>query len=152
MTNSVALKLAFVVLACMVVGAPLASQAFTCSQVSASMRPCINYLKNGGTVPPPCCNGVQYLSNSARTTIDRQSICRCLVAAARSTRGLNPNLAAGLPNRCGVRLPYTISPSTNCNAYVINKNLFLLSLSVPAKLISDTYFLFASYSILANSK
>lgn len=138
MTNSVALKLAFVVLACMVVGAPLASQAFTCSQVSASLRPCIIYLKNGGTVPAPCCNGVQYLSNSARTTIDRQSICRCLVAAARSTRGLNPNLVAGLPNRCGVRLPYTISPSTNCNAYVINK------------LLSYTYFLFASYSTLAN--
>ncbi|XP_024187132.1 non-specific lipid-transfer protein 1 [Rosa chinensis] len=115
MTSSIASRLAFVVLVCLVVGAPLASHAVTCGQVSESVRPCTIYLRNGGTVPAPCCNGVRYLSNWAKTTIDRQSVCRCLVAAARSNCGLKLNLVAGLPIRCGVRLPYTISPDTNCD-------------------------------------
>ncbi|KAL6146326.1 hypothetical protein ACLB2K_057009 [Fragaria x ananassa] len=74
MTSS---RMAFVVLMCLVVaGAPVPAHAVTCGQVSQSVRPCMVYLQNGGNVPPSCCNGIRYLSNSAKTSGDRQSVCR----------------------------------------------------------------------------
>lgn len=95
--------------------APIAEAGITCGQVSQSVAPCIGYLKNGGKVPPPCCNGVRSLNSAATTTPDRQAACRCLVQASKSISGINPNLAAGLPGACGVNIPYKISTSTNCN-------------------------------------
>ncbi|XP_050379416.1 non-specific lipid-transfer protein 1-like [Argentina anserina] len=128
MTSSVASRLAIVVLMCLVVArSPLPAYAVTCGQVSQSLIPCIPYLQNGGYVPAQCCSGVRYLRNSAKTTVDHQSICRCLVAAARATRGLKLNLVAGLPNRCGVRLPYTMSPDTNCNTYAAEPYFVILA-------------------------
>ena len=98
-----------------VVGAPLA-EAITCGQVSSSLAPCINYLKAGGVVPAACCNGVRSLNSAAKTTADRQAACNCLKTASGSIKGINLNLAAGLPGKCGVSVPYKISPSTNCKS------------------------------------
>ncbi|XP_024934750.3 non-specific lipid-transfer protein 1 [Ziziphus jujuba] len=113
MASSVGLKVACIVVMCMVMGAPLA-QAITCGQVASSVAPCINYLKTGGPVPPPCCNGVRTLNNAAKTTPDRQATCNCLISAAKGIPGLKPNLVSGLPTACGVNLPFKISTSTNC--------------------------------------
>ncbi|KAA8517652.1 hypothetical protein F0562_015126 [Nyssa sinensis] len=107
-----------VVMACMVVVAlaPFhAEAAITCNQVRGSLAPCINYLRNGGAVPGNCCNGVRSLSNMAKTTPDRQNACRCLQSAASSMPGIKPILAAGLPGKCSVNIPYKISPSTECS-------------------------------------
>ncbi|WP_431194237.1 non-specific lipid-transfer protein [Listeria monocytogenes] len=98
----------------MVVITPYA-EAITCGQVASGVSPCIGYLRRGGPVPPACCSGIRGLSNAARTKPDRQTACRCLKSAAGSISGINFALAAGLPGKCGVSIPYKISPSTDCN-------------------------------------
>ncbi|CAI9268704.1 unnamed protein product [Lactuca saligna] len=101
-----------VVVTSMVVAAPYAEAAITCAQVVSSLSPCLSYLKNGGAVPSACCNGVKSLNSAARTTPDRQTACRCLKSAS---GGVNPGNAASLPGKCGVSIPYKISPSTDCS-------------------------------------
>lgn len=105
-------------IACMVIHAPIAQSAITCGQVTSSLAPCVNYLKSGGPVPPACCNGVKSLAGAATTTPDRQAACKCLKSAAGSMPGINPSLASGLPSKCGVSIPYQISPSVNCDRFV----------------------------------
>ncbi|KAL7602389.1 non-specific lipid-transfer protein 1 [Lactuca sativa] len=90
-------------------------EAVTCGQVVGAVAPCLGYLRNGGTPPQPCCTGVRGLRNAARTTSDRKTICNCLKSASSSYRGVSGNYAASLPGKCGVNLPYKISPSTDCN-------------------------------------
>ncbi|MCL7031351.1 hypothetical protein MKW94_029146 [Papaver nudicaule] len=112
------LKLACVVLACMVVAAPYAADgAITCGTVTAKMAPCLGYLK-GGALASNCCSGVKSLLGAAQTTPDRQTACTCLKSASGSIPGINYANAASLPSRCGVSIPYKISPSTDCTKYV----------------------------------
>ena len=51
----------------------------------------------------------------ANVKADRQTACNCLKRAANSVSGINLDLAGVLPQRCGVNIPYKISPSTDCN-------------------------------------
>ncbi|KAK1418972.1 hypothetical protein QVD17_28126 [Tagetes erecta] len=102
------------VFACMVVVAPYA-EAITCGQVVSNLAPCLGYLSKGGVVPPACCNGVKGLNNAAKTPADRQTACGCLKSAYSSNSGINPGNAASLPGKCGVSIPYKISPSTDCS-------------------------------------
>lgn len=117
--SSVVVKLVCLLVVAMAIAAPVAQAALNCGQVSKSIGPCINYLKTGGTVPSACCAGIRSLNSAAKTTVDRQSTCKCLQSAANSIKGINPDLAAGLPGKCGVNVPYKISLSTNCDKYVI---------------------------------
>ncbi|KAK8519399.1 hypothetical protein V6N13_133323 [Hibiscus sabdariffa] len=117
MASSMSLKLACLVVLCLVVGAHLAEGAITCGQVTSSLAPCIPYLKgSGGAVPPPCCNGIRALNSAAQTTPDRQAACNCIKSASASITGINYGLASALPGKCGVNIPYKISPSTDCNS------------------------------------
>ncbi|KAI7743456.1 hypothetical protein M8C21_011307 [Ambrosia artemisiifolia] len=100
-----------VVVACMVVAAPYA-EAISCGQVTGKLVSCYGYLTKGGSVPPACCSGVKGLNSLAKTTPDRQAICNCLKSAASSS--INAGYAASLPGKCGVNIPYKISPSTDC--------------------------------------
>ncbi|KAL5550611.1 hypothetical protein UlMin_000787 [Ulmus minor] len=111
-----ALKMACIVLVCMVGSANIAEAAISCGQVASYVAPCIGYLRTGGSVPSTCCNGVRSLNSAASATADRQAACRCLVSAASSVPGLNTQLISGLPSACGVNLPFKISASTNCNS------------------------------------
>nr|A0AT28.1 RecName: Full=Non-specific lipid-transfer protein 1; Short=LTP1; Flags: Precursor [Lens culinaris]AAX35806.1 lipid transfer protein 1 precursor [Lens culinaris] len=105
-----------VALMCMVViSAPMAEAAISCGTVSGALVPCLTYLKGGPGPSPQCCGGVKRLNGAARTTIDRRAACNCLKSSAGSISGLKPGNVATLPGKCGVRLPYTISTSTNCN-------------------------------------
>ncbi|KAK8556549.1 hypothetical protein V6N13_064571 [Hibiscus sabdariffa] len=115
MSSSMSLKLACVVVLCLVVGAPSA-QGITCGQVTSSLAPCIRYLRTGGAVPPACCSGIKALNSAAKTTADRQTACNCIKSASGSISGINYGLAAGLPGKCGVSIPYKISPSTDCKS------------------------------------
>ncbi|KAH7866970.1 hypothetical protein Vadar_027309 [Vaccinium darrowii] len=115
MATSGMVKLACVVLMCMVVTAPQAQAAISCGTVVASLTPCLSYLRNGGQVPVPCCNGVRSLYGAAKTTADRQTACSCLKTASGSVTGVNLGNAANLPKNCGVNIPYKISPSTDCS-------------------------------------
>ncbi|XP_030466791.1 non-specific lipid-transfer protein 1-like [Syzygium oleosum] len=110
-------RLACMALLCLVVASSVAEAAVTCGQVSSSLAPCIPYARSGrGAVPAACCNGIRSLNNAAKTTADRQATCRCLKSAASSISGFNYGVVAGIPGKCGVSIPYKISPSTNCNS------------------------------------
>ncbi|XP_011622722.1 non-specific lipid-transfer protein 1 [Amborella trichopoda] len=88
--------------------------AVSCGTVDSSLIPCINYLTSGGTVPPPCCNGVRSVNGMAQTTPDKQAVCGCLKQATTTINGINNNRLQSLPGDCGVDIPFTISVSTDC--------------------------------------
>ncbi|KAH7842734.1 hypothetical protein Vadar_008546 [Vaccinium darrowii] len=103
------------VVMCMVVVAPHSEAAITCGTVVSTLAPCISYLKSGGgAVPAGCCNGIRSLNGAAKTTPDRQTACKCIKSAAGGISGINYSLASSLPGKCGVNLPYKISPSIDC--------------------------------------
>ena len=110
-----ALKFVCALVLCMLVVEPMATTAITCGDVARQMGACVNYLQNGGNLPPNCCAGVRGLNSQARTTSDRQTACTCLKVAAKNIRGLKTDLAEGLPGKCGVNIPYKISTSTDCS-------------------------------------
>ena len=116
MGGSGVVKLACVLVICMVVAGGEA--AITCGQVVSKLTPCLTYLRNGGAVPPGCCTGIKALNSAAKTTADRQDACNCMKTLSKSYTGLNLGLASGLPGKCGVSIPYKISPSTDCSKYV----------------------------------
>uniref|UniRef100_A0A5B7BAD3 Non-specific lipid-transfer protein n=1 Tax=Davidia involucrata TaxID=16924 RepID=A0A5B7BAD3_DAVIN len=104
-----------VVVMCMVVSsAPKAKAAVSCGTVTSNLAPCLGYLRNGGAVPAPCCNGVKSLYNAAKTPTDRQGVCNCLKSSSTSITGIKLENAATLPSKCGVNVPYKISPTTDC--------------------------------------
>ncbi|KAK1440584.1 hypothetical protein QVD17_06413 [Tagetes erecta] len=113
MANMV-MKVIGLVLACMVVAAP-GAEAITCGQVVSLLAPCLGYLTKGGAVPPACCNGVRGLNNAAKSTPDRQTTCGCLKNIYSSNSGINLSNAGSLPGKCGVNIPYKISPTTDCS-------------------------------------
>ncbi|KAM3356079.1 hypothetical protein P3S68_022793 [Capsicum galapagoense] len=92
-----------------------AEAAISCGQVISRLSPCINYLRAGGVVPPQCCIGIKALNGQATTTPDRQMACKCIKSAAGAISGINLALASALPSKCGVNLPYKISPSIDCS-------------------------------------
>ncbi|KAJ4704246.1 Non-specific lipid-transfer protein [Melia azedarach] len=114
-SSAVILKLACFLLAASAL--IMAKADITCQQVVSDLTPCISYVSNGGAVPVNCCNGVRTLYGAAQTTVDRQNVCKCLKSAVSgiSYTGFNLGLAAGLPSKCGLNIPYKISPSTDCN-------------------------------------
>lgn len=116
MASTMLVKVACLAVMCMVLGIPLANAALSCGQVQLTVAPCIGYLRSpGGSVPAPCCNGARAVVNQARTTADRQSVCRCLKSTSMSLPGLNLPALASLPAMCGINLPYKPSPSIDCN-------------------------------------
>lgn len=117
MASSMVLKVAFMcVVMWLAISAPQEAEgAITCGSVTATLAPCITYLqKPGATVPPACCTGVKNLNNQAKTTPDRQAACECIKKTVKSISNLNLPTLAALPGKCGVNLPYKISPSIDC--------------------------------------
>ncbi|KAB1224632.1 Non-specific lipid-transfer protein 3 [Morella rubra] len=120
MASSAVFKLACLLLLCMVVThVPSAKASLSCNQVVRYLTPCVSYVANGGTVPTECCTGIKTLYSLAQTTVDRQSVCRCLKQAVSGVpySAYNLGLASGLPKKCNVNIPYKISPSADCNKY-----------------------------------
>ncbi|CAM0954998.1 unnamed protein product [Alopecurus aequalis] len=92
-----------------------ANAALSCSTVFNTLRPCAGYVQSGGAVPQACCGGIKNLMSRASSTPDRRAVCTCLKTVA----GVGEpyiSRAAGLPGRCGVQLPYRISPNVDCNS------------------------------------
>ena len=101
-----------VIMLTVVVGelAPRAEAVIACGQVTHSLMPCTRYLKNGGSVPGPCCAGVKGLVAWARNRADRQRVCSCLKGAYPGYRGIKLPDAQSLPAKCGAKVPYKIIP------------------------------------------
>ncbi|XP_061370729.1 non-specific lipid-transfer protein 1-like [Gastrolobium bilobum] len=118
MASSMVIKVACLAMMCIVLGVTLTHAVPTCGQVTSTVTPCVSYLiGSGSAVPAPCCNGVRTLNNQAKTTPDRQAVCRCLKPIAKNIGGLNPEKLASLPGKCGVNFPYKITASIDCNKY-----------------------------------
>nr|AGL08243.1 non-specific lipid transfer protein 4 [Cuphea paucipetala] len=104
----------------LVVSAPdTVESAVSYNQVMNYLTPCVNFVLYGGAVvSQQCCTGVQTLYAAAGTTQDRQGVCSCLKSAINGmpVSNFNINNAASLPSRCGVSVPYKISPSTDCKS------------------------------------
>ncbi|KAL0450916.1 UNVERIFIED_CONTAM: Non-specific lipid-transfer protein 3 [Sesamum latifolium] len=98
---------------------PQAEAAMSCGTVANDLSPCINYVMYGGAGAPPatCCSGIKTLYNQASTTADRQAVCGCLKSVAGQASPTIVGAAAALPGKCGVSIPYEISPSTDCSKY-----------------------------------
>ncbi|XP_028808591.1 non-specific lipid-transfer protein 1-like [Neltuma alba] len=117
MASSLVARLLSLLIVCLALCSPKAN-AVTCDQVMTDLSPCVPYIVNGGaTVPGQCCNGVRTLFNQAQTTPDRKTVCNCIKNAIRNIpyNNNNLNLAAGLPRKCGVNIPYQISPNIDCS-------------------------------------
>lgn len=107
------------VVMCMVVAAvPHAEGAITCGDIIGKLEPCLNYALGQGALTSQCCNGVQSVYAAATTTPDRQAVCDCLKRVSSSSGGARVNTGniQALPGKCGVNLPYKISPNMNCAA------------------------------------
>ncbi|GFY83855.1 lipid transfer protein 3 [Actinidia rufa] len=112
---AVSYKVVCMAVLCMVAVAPYAEAAINgCGAVQGKMGACLGYLR-GGVLTNQCCAGVKGLNSMASNTPDRQQACRCLQSAAKTITGINPASAASLPGKCGVKIPYKISPSTDCS-------------------------------------
>ncbi|GKB17657.1 non-specific lipid-transfer protein 1-like protein [Tanacetum coccineum] len=70
---------------------------------------------NGGPLPASCCNGVRGLSKAATTTADKKIASGCIERLFGGIKGVKPALASSLPGKCGVSIPYKISPSNDCS-------------------------------------
>ncbi|CAA7406208.1 unnamed protein product [Spirodela intermedia] len=105
------------VVVCLLVAAPCANAAITCSRVATLLSACVSYLRgrSGPIHPPPppfCCTGLRSLNSLAKTKAERQAACNCLTQLF---RGVNLGRARTLPASCGVRIPYPISPTISCS-------------------------------------
>lgn len=99
--------------------APHAEGVIQCNEVYGKLSPCINFATGSGPLTGECCNGVKTLYSAAKTTPDRQGICKCLKQVS---GGGGPSVNTGniqsIPGKCGVNLPYKISPNMDCATYV----------------------------------
>jgi hypothetical protein len=112
MARSQAVLMAAVALALML-AAP--AVAITCGQVDTAVRPCLPFARGEPGPSAECCTGVKNVHNQARSTADRQTACNCLKSVAAGISGLNLGNAAAIPSKCGVKIPYTISPNIDCS-------------------------------------
>ncbi|WVZ54813.1 hypothetical protein U9M48_005558 [Paspalum notatum var. saurae] len=104
------------VVAAVLLAAAASEATLTCGQVSAALGPCLPFAKGSGSAPSAgCCNGVRSLHAAAATVEDRRTACECLKAAAARISGLKPGNGGTIAARCGVSVPYHISPSIDCN-------------------------------------
>ncbi|GMJ01628.1 hypothetical protein HRI_003832000 [Hibiscus trionum] len=94
-----------------------AEAAMTCGSVVSNLLPCMSYVSTGGPLPAACCSGVKTLYGEAQTSDDLQSVCKCIKSAVNGLSYSDENLdrAAGIPGKCGLSIPYKISPSTDCS-------------------------------------
>ncbi|MED6146972.1 hypothetical protein PIB30_039747 [Stylosanthes scabra] len=110
------LKVACLVMMCMVLSTSMANGALTCGQIVTVASPCIGYLRNPRPQPPPqCCSGLNSLNNQAKATPERRAACQCLKSTVLSLPGVSLPTLADLPHKCGINLPYKVTPSIDCN-------------------------------------
>ncbi|GAV67310.1 hypothetical protein CFOL_v3_10816 [Cephalotus follicularis] len=130
--SSIALKLACVVVVCMLVGAPLA-QTIPCSAVQNALAPCIPYFKSNGrgAVPQECCTIVRELKAQTNSTTALRADCACFIKFIR-TEKYNFDTANSVIDKCGVKISFKISPTTNCNTSV---SFLYLTVNLPTAAI-----------------
>ncbi|XP_019162729.1 PREDICTED: non-specific lipid-transfer protein-like [Ipomoea nil] len=117
MAAKLAVKVACMVVVCMVVAAPSAEAAIVCGALVGKLTPCLSYVqgKAKGQPPAACCGAIKSVNSAASSTADRQAACKCLKQMAGNYPGMNIGAAASIPGKCGVNIGYPISTSVDCN-------------------------------------
>ncbi|XP_031498722.1 non-specific lipid-transfer protein 1-like [Nymphaea colorata] len=111
-------KLSLFVVVVALVGVMSATADTSCNSVYSRLMPCMGYVTGGGVTPPSdsCCSGIKGLKSGLKLQADRQSACRCLKdLGSRYAGAIDFNIVKDLPQKCGVSLPYKISPSIDCS-------------------------------------
>lgn len=89
---------------------------FDCGAAETSLLSCKPFLIGQDNKPPTsCCLGVRFIESSAPTVEERRAACECLKRLANQISNFRDDLAASLPELCGVHLGYTISRHMDCN-------------------------------------
>ena len=116
MACSIVVKVVCLALMCLVSGTTVLTNAtLTCEEVNNSLIPCIPYISGGVDSPPqPCCDGIKNLISEATSKEDRQAVCECIKAGLKNLPGYLLGKVQSLPKKCGVSLPFEISPSIDC--------------------------------------
>ncbi|CAL9086041.1 unnamed protein product [Musa textilis] len=99
----------------LLVTAPHVTPAITCGQVNSALSPCIPYATGKAMLTSDCCNGVKNLNSASKTSTDRKAACNCIKSLIAQVSGVNNGVVSGIPGKCGVSIPYAISPSTDCS-------------------------------------
>ncbi|XP_058739831.1 non-specific lipid-transfer protein 1-like [Vicia villosa] len=116
MASSILIKIICLAIICLVLDIPLANAGQTCGQIKVSLIPCLGYLKHPGpTIPVVCCNGVRTVNDQAKTLPERKDACECIKSTLISIPVLDPNAVQGLPDKCGVKLPFPIGVNMDCS-------------------------------------
>lgn len=89
--------------------------AISCGQVVAALSPCITYARVGGTVPPACCSGVRSIADASKANEDLKIACGCIKQMTASVPGVNYGYISSIPEKCGVSLPFKLTPSIDCS-------------------------------------
>jgi hypothetical protein len=85
-----------------------------------SLRPCVIDIAYGDqSVSDTCCGGILSLRQLAKTKMESRSIFTFLKKFLHGFpyTDYHVRLGASLPEKCGVILPYVISPTMDCNMY-----------------------------------
>ncbi|WOL18011.1 hypothetical protein Cni_G26804 [Canna indica] len=119
-SSSTSLLAVMVVAGLLIAAGPPAVRAdvTSCGQVIGYLMGCLNYAQGMGPLTGTCCSGVRDLNTAARTKEDRQTTCRCLKQSAGAVQGLQLSTISQIPAKCGVNVPYSISPTTDCSKQV----------------------------------
>ncbi|KAG6427706.1 hypothetical protein SASPL_111952 [Salvia splendens] len=117
MNNATTFLLLVVAVAVEVMGAAAAPpiSKISCGEVTTTLAPCFEYVLSGGKVPGNCCEGVRSLYKAANTAAYRRSVCNCLKSITGSASPAAVKNAKSLPGKCGVSLPFEITPAIDCN-------------------------------------
>ncbi|KAL8038963.1 hypothetical protein ABFS82_10G004800 [Erythranthe guttata] len=95
--------------------AATAPPQISCGRVTSTLAPCFEYVLGGGSVPVNCCTGVKSLYKESSTTAARRNVCFCLKSVTSTASPAIIKNAKALPGKCGVFIPYEISPTIDCN-------------------------------------
>ncbi|XP_042515831.1 non-specific lipid-transfer protein 1-like [Macadamia integrifolia] len=94
---------------------PTSEAVIACSDVVKDLTPCLNYIVSGSGKPSvSCCSGASKLAAAASTTADKRAACNCIQSTAKQIN-INAAAAKALPGSCGISLPFTVSPNTDCS-------------------------------------
>ncbi|CAJ2675656.1 unnamed protein product [Trifolium pratense] len=90
--------------------------AFDCEATEKSLFPCGVFIIGGSIEPSTsCCSAVQNLKASTPTPDDKRNACICLKEVASHYPNIREDIAATLPQRCGVDINFTISKNMDCD-------------------------------------
>lgn len=109
------LSASFAVVMVMMMGGWTSEAAISCGQVIPALAPCINYVRAGGNMPVTCCTGARSVLSMSKANADLKIACGCIKQMTMSMPGVKYELVNSIPGKCGVAIPWKLSPTLDCS-------------------------------------